>query len=187
MPWRLLLMATLAAVSPGPDGARSQEVPLSGSVQAPVLTLDQDRLFRDSIQGKAALERFEADRQALAQENRRIEAELAAEEQRLTTLRETVPPDAFRTMAEQFDQKVVSIRQAQDFKERQLSQRRDQLRQEVLERAAPLILEIARERGAFVVLDKREVFLSASAIDITDMALERLDKLTGEIPPPPPD
>ncbi|MEM9524024.1 MAG: OmpH family outer membrane protein [Pseudomonadota bacterium] len=185
MALRLLLMAALAAV--GADGVRSQELSGTGPVQAPVLTLDQDRLFRDSIQGQTALERFEADRQALARENRQIEAELAAEEQRLTTLRGTVAPDSFRAMAEQFDQKVVSIRQAQDRKERQLSQRRDRLRQEVLERAAPLVLAIARERGAFVVLDKREVFLSASAIDITDMALERLGRLDGEIPPPRPD
>ena len=40
---------------------------------------------------------------------------------------------------------------------------------------AALISEIVRERGALIVLDRRDVFLSADRIDITDDAIARIN------------
>ncbi len=52
-----------------------------------VLTLDQDRLYGGSLYGKALEAKALAATQALAAENRQIEADLSAEEARLTTQR----------------------------------------------------------------------------------------------------
>ena len=66
------------AATPAPDPAPLVEVP------APFLTLDQDRLFSESAFGKRVAAELDSRSQALATENREIEAELYAEEQALT-------------------------------------------------------------------------------------------------------
>lgn len=145
-------------------------------LRSPILTLDQDRLFADSQTGQAIMERVEDDSAALAAENRRIEAELIAEERELTERRAGLPADQFRALAEAFDEKVVAIRRAQDTKARAIAQRRETAQQEFYRQALPLLAELVRDRGAVAVLDRGAVILSAEQVDITDAAIALLDE-----------
>ena len=85
--------------------ATAQDIPLS----SPILTLDQERLFEGS--GVSARVSSEVERltQELADENRRIEAELVAEELELTEKRAELDPETFREMADAFDVLPCSI------------------------------------------------------------------------------
>ncbi len=114
-------------------------------------------------------------RRGPAAENREIEAELLAEERELTERRPELPPDDFRALADAFDRKVQLLREQQDEKERELTQFREAERQRFFQEVAPVLSEIVRERRALVILDRRDVFLSADSIDITDEAIRRLD------------
>lgn len=78
--------------------------------QSQVLVIDQERLFSESQLGAAALSEIEAAALELAAENRRIEAELLAEEQALTEQRGEVTPAAFSDLADAFDAKVQRLR-----------------------------------------------------------------------------
>ena len=153
-------------------GAWAQEAPL---VQSPILVLDQERLFTGSRAAEKISAEIEAAAEALAEENRRIESELTAEELSLTELRPTMDPGEFRVLADAFDEKVQRLRTEQDAKALDLQRRRDQDRQTFLRQITPLLAEIVRERGAVAVLDRRSVFLSAEAIDITDEAIDRIN------------
>ena len=150
-----------------------------GSIVSPVLTIDTDRLFRDSDFGKRVVADVEAKGTQLAIENRKIEADLEAEEKRLTTVRTTMTPEAFRALANEFDEKVQQTRQEQAAKGRALNARLDQER-EIFERAAGPVLErLMRSAEAAVILDRRSVFVSASAIEITDDAISLLNETLG--------
>ena len=162
------LVATLPAAS-----AEAQQAPLQAP--SPILTLDPERLYVRSRAAARGLAAVEAQAEALATENREIEAALAAEELDLTDKRPDMEPAAFRKLADAFDEKVQIIRDEQDAKARELQQLRDEERQAFLQRARPVLAEIARERGAYIVLDRRSVFLSADQIDITDEAIQRMD------------
>lgn len=179
---RAWLVAGLLVLGAGLAGA--EDAP------APILTLDQDRLFLESDFGKAVIARERADTQALEQENRRIEAELVAEEQELTTLRATLTPEEFSARAEAFDAKVERIREEQDGKARRLTERRDQDRKAFLEVAVPVLGALLGDRGATVILDKNLVILSLSAVDVTDDAIARVNAAlaqpTLETPAPTP-
>ncbi|MBL3568726.1 hypothetical protein BV509_11750 [Rhodovulum sulfidophilum] len=143
---------------------------------SPILTLDQDRLFQDSKAGQAIEQALEAEAAALAAENRRIESELVAEERALTEQRATVPPDQFRPLAEAFDSKVETIRATQERKARELTQRREEDRQDFFRKALPVLAEIVRDRGAVAVLAREAVILSAGQVDITADAIALLDE-----------
>lgn len=156
--------------------AAQQDLPL-GVVQSPVLVIDQDRLFSETRLGTQAIGDLEARAQALTSENQAIEAELIAREQELTGLRPKTPPEEFRVLADEFDARVERIRTEQDEKARALTRARDEARQAFFQEVAGVISDIVRDRGAVVVLDRRDVFLSADRIDITDEAIERVNQM----------
>ena len=155
------------------------------TIPSSVLTLDRDVLFQGSVYGQSLLSELEQESAALAAENRKIEAELVAEEGELTALRETLEPEEFRERAMAFDEKVVGLRNNQDEKTRQLLAKRDNLQQTFYQQVLPILGQITRELGAVAILDKRVVFLSAGQIDITQEAIERIDAQLGPKQTPP--
>ncbi len=161
-------------------------VPLSAMAQAglptgsPILTLDQDRFFLGSAFGRAAIAREEAAMAALAAENLEIEQQLEAEERDLTTRRATTPPEEFAKLAAAFDAKVEQIRTEQDAKSRDISRARDVDRQRFLQSAVPVLGELLAEQSAVAIIDKGAIILSLSAIDVTDLAIRRVDSVLGD-------
>ena len=175
---RALWLAVLLALGPV-TAARPQETGVP-PVQAGVLTIDQDRLFSETKLGADTLAGLEAEAQALAAENQRIEGELIAEERRLTEQRADLEAEAFRDLANEFDERVQRIRDEQDQKARDLTRTRDEARSVFFRDVAVIISDIVREKGALVVLDRRDVFLSADSIDITDEAIRRVNAAEGQ-------
>ncbi len=172
---RLLLVIVLSATVAAPLGAQNRP-----RVGAPVLVIDIEKVFSATIAGQRATRELEKRFAALAAENRRIEAELMAEEKRLTELRPTMDPAEFRKLADEFDARVQRIRAEQDAKEKALQQQRAAERQNFVDNIAPVLSAIARERAALVILERRAVLLSADAIDITDEAIARINALLAE-------
>lgn len=152
--------------------AHAQDLELAYS---PILTIDQERLLTETNLGAEIARELEARAEALASENRRIEAELIAEERALTEKRKTMSAAEFRPLAEAFDEKVQRIRAEQDAKERELARAREEQRARFVQRIVPLLGQLAAERGAVAILDRRVVFLAAESIDITDEAIARIN------------
>ncbi len=170
---RILVIAAVAMAAFLVAPAHAQDA--SVGIPPPVLTIDQDRLFAETSLGSEAIRALEESAQALGEENKKIEADLIAEEGELTLKRATLPPEEFRTLADAFDDKVQRIRAEQDQKERVIARTREEARQTFFTDVASIISEIVRERGALMVLDRRDVFLSADRIDITDEAIRRVN------------
>lgn len=151
-----------------------------GIVQSPILTVESDRLFSDSAFGKRLARELEAESAVLAAENRKIEAKLTAEEKDLTERRPNMDPEAFRVLADAFDEKVNEIRRTQDAKARELNHKRDAERVVYLQSVAPVLEMMMRESGAAIILERSSVFISANVIDITDAAIRRIDNVIGD-------
>ncbi|MCA0943034.1 OmpH family outer membrane protein [Salipiger pacificus] len=183
---RAAVLGIVLATSPAlaQDGMRSEIRP--GIVQSEILTVEIDRLYAESDFGKQVSELLEETGTAIAAENRRIEAELTAEEKSLTEKRRTMDPAAFRKLADAFDTKVQELRDAQDSKARTLGNLSEERRRVFISRAEPVLADIMRDAGASVILDQRTVFLSTNAIDITEAAISRMNELLPE-PDPLPD
>jgi Skp family chaperone for outer membrane proteins len=142
---------------------------------APILTLDQDRFFLESDFGRAVLDRERTATAELEQENKRIEADLVAEEQALTEQRKTLSPEEFAAKADAFDAKVERIRAEQDAKAEALTEGRDKDRQAFLQAAVPVLGALLGEKRATAIFDKSQVIVALSAIDITDEAIAKVN------------
>ena len=173
-----IALTTLSlSVFPAIVSAQTNQGP---QIALPILTIDSDRLFEESTYGQQTIEELEARGAELAAENRRIEAELEEEEQELTELRPTMEPAEFRTLADDFDTRVQEIRRTQDSKSRALNTELEERRVVFLNSAVPILEQLMRETGAAVVLEMRTVFISSNSIDVTPVAIERLNRvLTG--------
>lgn len=171
------------ATMPGPDTGK----PVAGAgdagtmtIPSPVLTIDPERLFTGTKYGQRIEAQLADAGHALAAENRKIEADLSAEEKALTEKRASTPPDEFRKLADAFDAKVVAIRKAQDAKAKALTDRRETERQKFLQQVLPILADLVRENGAVAILNRQAIFLSFSGIDVTDRAIARIDEKIGD-------
>jgi Skp family chaperone for outer membrane proteins len=177
-------LACLGLVLGSGAGAPAQE---AAPVSSPILTIDQDRLYAESLWGKRAEAEIKASMAALQAENNKIEGELTAEELSLTDRRPKMKPEDFRKLADDFDARVTDIRQAQDNKSRQIAADRDKARQAFLTAALPVMAKLLQAKGAVAILDNRAVFVSARSIDATDDLRQRLDQVLGAGPDLPAD
>ena len=177
MRWLAAVLAMLVAF---PTLAQDQtDLPL-GQLRSPVLIIDTERVFAESLFGLRIAAQVQADSEALVTENRRIEAALTEEERGLTVRRPTMTVEAFRTEADAFDERVQGIRRAQDAKQRALQDGIVTGRDQFLQAATPILGQIMQESAAAVILDRRSVFLGIGTIDITDQAIDRINAAIGD-------
>jgi len=147
-----------------------------GVVQSNILVLDTERLFNESLPGQQFLERYSEQREALIAKNRRVEAELREEEQELTEQRATLSPEAFRDLADAFDDKVRRIREESERASRDLERSREQAPFVLLRQAESVLFNLMHEAGGEVILDARQVLVRSDAVDITDTAIARVNE-----------
>ncbi|MEO0389097.1 MAG: OmpH family outer membrane protein, partial [Pseudomonadota bacterium] len=140
-----LFLALVATVAPAP----------AQSPPPPFLVIDQDRLLSESATGRAVLAEEEDARAALLQEGRSLDRAFEAEERALTDQRATMSPQAFRPLADAFDEKVVATRRAQEQKALTLTREAEERRRAFFANVTPILLQILRETGAAAVVDQR--------------------------------
>ncbi|WP_170437467.1 OmpH family outer membrane protein [Ruegeria arenilitoris] len=173
-PSRALCVLIFLVVS-FPVAAQQLGVPQSG-----VLTISSDRIFTESAFGRRVFDEIEAESAALAAENERIVAELSREEKELTQKREVLSPEEFRPLAEAFDRKVQSHREGQRAKLDALARRSDEARNQFFEMAQPVLIDLLRETGASLIIERSNVFLSSDASDVTAIAIRKIDAAIGD-------
>ena len=169
----------LAGLAAGPVMAQQVAPPQ-------ILTLDQERLYAGSQYGRALEAKSQAATLTLATENRRIEADLVAEEAGLTQKRATVTTEVFQGLADAFDAKVQQIRAAQEAKAVALKADHDAGRKQFFDAAVPVLAELMRQFGAYAILNHDSVVLSFDSIDVTDRAIVALDATLGDGTAPKP-
>lgn len=184
---RALMILVAALFGAAPLFAQQQTTAAtdrSAVISSPILTIDSDRVFQESEFGVRVAQEIEEEGAKLAAENDQIADDLEAEEQDLTDRRAGLTPEEFRVLADAFDKKVQRTRQEQAAKGRALNELLDQERDVFLTAAGPVLERLMRDAGAAVILDRRTVFVSASAVEITDAAIALLNETlgSGEMP-----
>lgn len=161
--------------SQSPAQAQTARAEVQAVIRSPVLTLNYEQFIAGSQMGQQMSANYEAERARLEAANAEIASQLEAEELALTKARDTMQPDAFRKAASDFDEKVQKIRQERRDAETILARKRDDLRSRFEQAAVPVLSALMREAGAAVILEVRSTVLSLEQVDITDLAIQRLD------------
>ncbi len=175
MIWQLLRILCLSILLTGT--AKAQTI---GVIQSELLVLDTERLLAETLFGKKMTAEYQAAREKLSTQNRQIEAELEAEEKLLTELRAQSSTYEFKSMADAFDAKVQELRRTSDLKVRELERNRDLAPVAFMRTVEPILVELMVETGGAVILDKRSVLFRRDVVDITSLAITRIDQKIGD-------
>ena len=171
------LLSPVGAQTAGQGQASEQQII---EVPSPILTLDWEELYAQSSWGMRVAAELDAASTALNRENTRIADGLVEEERSLTERRATMKPDAFRTEADAFDQRVIGIRRAQETKARSLAAQAEAERNRFISAAIGLLDGMIEARGAVVVIDRRAIIRGAGAVDVTAEMVTRVDATLGD-------
>ncbi len=175
-----------AIAAPGAPSAPAQTTAGDGQAPAPsIITINQQALFMRSHWGRRVQAEADAQSVQIEAENDRLVSQFAAEEQALTALRGSLPPDEFRARADEFDKRVVAVRRERDTMKVALQADAENERAAFFRAALPVLAQVMQERGAVVVLDQSAIFVAAQSIDVTDLLIERLDREIGAGPAQP--
>ncbi len=177
--WLRALVAALA-VAFTPLAAPAQGGLNMGQVRSAILTIDVDRRLAETQLGRRMADEVRTRSEALATENSDLAEQLRAEERSLTERRPTMEVEEFRAEAEAFDQRVQRIRTEQDAKQRALEDTVAQGREQFLNAVTPVLARLMIDRGAVAILERRNVFLSASLVDVTEEAIAAIDAQLGD-------
>ncbi|MGH1329444.1 MAG: OmpH family outer membrane protein [Paracoccaceae bacterium] len=174
----LALALAFSQAAPLRAQAQDQTAPLAQAniPQSAILTVDTDFIFANSLYGVKIEQDFNAAAQVLIAENTQIETRLTTEEKELTDQRASLSLEEFRARAQAFDARVQNLRETQRIKETEVQAIRTKGRQTFQEVLSPVLAQIARERGASVMFERQQVFLSAESIDVTLEALDRVNE-----------
>ncbi len=167
-----LLSAVLAFAAP----VHGQEAAAPSSV----LTVDLEKIARESDYGQRVNGLYQAEILTLQSQAKQVEAELIAEEQDLVAQRDIVSPEEFKELSQAFDRKVVAIREDQNSKQSELQAKRREDQRNLLRLIAPILYEIVSARGASVLIDRRNIVLDLSSVDITDEAIAKMNETLGD-------
>lgn len=170
---RLVLLAAFVLL-PWPAAAQGVGFDIPRS-QPSFLILEQERLLSDSRLGREIIAVNEAEAQELREEGQRLDLQFEQEERMLSERRDTLDPEAFRELADAFDEKVVATRREQDEKAQALAERSELRRRDFFRRVGPVLLEILEVTGASAVIEQRWVLVSKQELNITDEVIARLD------------
>lgn len=188
---RLALCLALCAASAGAQEAPAQPPALPSRTiattddsglpaTAPILTVDQDLLFSTSDWGKRTQRVLAEEGSKIEAENERLAAQLSAEEATLTEQRGTLDPAEFRKRAEAFDTRATEVRRERAQVVQDLNAWAEADRTAFYRAALPVMGEMMQDRGAVAVLDRRTVFVSVDAIDMTRDLVSRLNDSLGD-------
>tara|TARA_R110000751_G_scaffold40203_1_gene95385 strand:+ start:3607 stop:4467 length:861 start_codon:yes stop_codon:yes gene_type:complete len=175
---------TRPGAAQAPSGALGPRATLPRS---PILIVNRQAVLENSAAARALQETERETLERVTAELERVKTELQVEEQELTRLKPTLPPDQFDARAREFDRKVKAERAAgQD--RRALFQKFTQEARQALASALPRVLEaLRRETGSLVLLDASAVAAADPALDVTNLAIERYDAEMGAVRFDPPD
>lgn len=165
------LVAALAAQETAIPQNAPQNVP-----RADILVIDTSRLITASQLGQELRSELKAREEALAEEDTALEEQLLQEERELTQKRNTLPVDEFTALADAFDQKARETRAMQAEKYAALERESNELALQIYSAAKPIFADIMREAGAVMLIDQSNVIISAGQVNITDLAIERIDQ-----------
>ena len=150
-----------------------------GVVQSDILVLDPDRLYLETRLGQRIAADLQAERDKLIARNRKVEAELAAEEKALTELRATKTAAEFRDLADEFDTKVQEIRRNSERAVRDHERNLKRAPVLFMRTVEPVLIQLLKDANGAVIMDQRSVLLRSDVIDITDVAISRVDAVIG--------
>jgi len=167
--------AALAAFTATAASAQTPGPQNPGPVIPGVCVYFNQRLLAQSTAGQAVQARMEQ----LANEVRgELQPYATAIQTEMTALQQgqaTIPADQMQQRRQALQQRLQEAQQLEQTRDAELRYTLSQQRQAIANAVDPILVQIYQERGCGLLLDRESVFLMNPAMDLTDLAIQRLN------------
>ncbi len=167
--------AALAAFTATAASAQTAGPQNPGPVIPGVCVYFNQRLLAQSTAGQAVQARMEQ----LANEVRgELQPYATAIQTEMTALQQgqaTIPADQMQQRRQALQQRLQEAQQLEQTRDAELRYTLSQQRQAIATAVDPILVQIYQERGCGLLLDREGVFLMNPAMDVTDLAIQRLN------------
>ena len=187
---RVIFGAAAAALALAlPAAAPAQQLP-----PATVGVVDSQRILQQCTVCVAADQQLQAQQLQLQQRAQQLATPLQTEGQALQTavgaLQPGQQPDAtLRQRIQTFETQQDNARRELASREEQINRNRTFVLQQIQQRVAPAVAQVAQQRGATVVLEAGNIAWSSPAVDLTPAVVAIVNQNTTALnvnaPPPP--
>lgn len=173
----LHLLAVLACAGLLFAGAPAMaETNAAADGQLTIGIVDMDLLMQKSSAAKHVRSQIDKKRSAYQGELKALDQKLAATKQDLMKGDSKMTPEDLKKKQSVFYEKVIAAQKKTQTEQRAMDAAVERSLNELRKKTALIIRDVAKERKIDVVLSHQAVIIAASALDITDEVLARLDK-----------
>jgi Skp family chaperone for outer membrane proteins len=176
----LHILAVLACAgllfSGTPAAAETKAANAATDGQLTIGIVDMDLLMQKSSAAKHVRSQIDKKRSAYQGELKALDQKLAATKQDLMKGDAKLTPEDLKKKQSIFYEKVVAAQKKTQTEQRAMDAAVERSLNELRKKTALIIRDVAKERKIDVVLSHQAVIIAASALDITDEVLARLDK-----------
>ena len=152
--------------------------PVNGqSLQNPVIGIvDVQRALRDAKAWKSVRPEIDRLRGEFQKTVKAQEQRLRKAEQELARQRVILAPEAFSQKRRAFSEDARKVQANVQSRRRQLDRAINSTKNEILKNLYVVAREMAEAKKLKILLEKRQVFISVTSLDLTREIIERLDK-----------
>lgn len=172
---RILFAASAVTMAVAASAAPPAAPPQGGAPTARILIIDIRRAIGESKVGGDIQRQSEVLQQQITKELQGQKASLENEKHQLDQQTAIMAADVKARRAREFEGKVKAFQERVQKRGTMLEAGMYKAQAEVQQALGPILQGIMRERGATILMDRAAVMLAASAIDVTQVATQRLD------------
>ncbi len=144
--------------------------------------VDMDMIMQNAAAAKHVREQIDKKRTEYQRGLQATEQKLTASQQELIKQQEGMPEEAFREKQQGFHRQVMEAQRTTQTEQRQMDIAVERSLNELRQKTGEIVRVVARQRNIDVVLASHAVIIAASALDITDEVLARLNQEMKTLP-----
>ncbi|MEO5374063.1 MAG: OmpH family outer membrane protein [Alphaproteobacteria bacterium] len=177
----LALALALFAVLPSAFLAPARAETPDSAVALKVGVIDMQRILRESISGKSVVKQREQFLNAYQAEAAKQEKELRDADQELARQRTLLSGDAFTEKQNALRKRFSEFQHSVEVRRRGVEKVTTEALEEVDSKLIEVTQALAKDRGLTLILHQTQLFMFDSKFDITEPAMERLNKILPKI------
>lgn len=173
---KALIIAATAAASLIATAASAQQAPANpGPVIPGVCVYYNARLLAQSSAGQAVEARMQQLAQEVQGELQPYATSIQSDAQQLQASGSSLPADQLQQRRQALQQRAQEAQQLEATRENELRYTLGMQRQAITEAVSPILTALYQEKGCGLLLDRESVFMMNPAMDVTDLAIQRLN------------
>jgi len=174
---RIPTQSTAPVAAPAPAAPAGAPTSATSAVQSPrIVVIDRQQLLQRSAAGKYIFTQTQALSKQLETQLRTEETQLQSEAVQLQQQMAIMAADLRAQKEKDFTSKQQAFQTRVQQRQAQIQASFNQAARQVEVALDPILQAIMKERGANMVLDRSAVIVATSDVDVTPVALQRLDR-----------